>query len=120
MKGISALTIAGPDVAAVADALTAISGGRAPTWYPAVVAVSGEEGRTCTVAVGNDVVELFEVAAPVAKPESLTIAVDDDTAAAAVARLRAAGFEVVEHTGPVAATVTVGGVCLRIAAERRG
>ena len=112
MSGISALTIAGPDVAAVADALVALTGGDAPRWYPAAVAATGEEGRTCVVRVGNGAVELFEVA-PVALAESLTIDVDD--VSGAVDRLRQNGFEVIEHEGlPVVATVSVAGVCIRI------
>ena len=118
MSAIAGLTISGPDAASVVDALTRITGGPAPTWYAAVVAGSGEEGRTCTVMVGADSVELFEVPTA-ALFESLTIDVDD--VSGAVARLRAAGFEVVEHQGlPVEAHVTVAGICLRIAAERHG
>ena len=119
MSGISALTIAGPDVAAVADALCIISGQGPATWYPAVVASTGEEGRTCVLQVGDDdVVEVFEVPNPVvAAPESLTLSVPDPSGA--VTRLRAAGYRVIEHQGlPVAATVSVAGVCIRIRGAR--
>ena len=115
MSAISGLTISGPDVAELVAALQRITGGAGVAWHPAVTA-AGEEGRTCIVPVGADVVEVFEVPRPVALPESITVTVDDPSGAAD--RLRNNGFEVVEHEDlPVAATVSVGGVCIRLVRE---
>ena len=110
MTGIAAVTVAVPDAEQLAAALAAIGGGPEPTWHAAVVAGTGAEGRVCTVAG----VEVFEV--PESRiPESITLEVADT--GAAVARLRAAGFEVTDLTGlPLSASLTVAGIGIRIAA----
>lgn len=98
----------------LADALTAITGGDAPAWAPAVVD-GGGRGHTCEVSVGDGAVQIFEVPLPAAVPEQLTIRIDDTDAA--VDRLRAAGFEVTEHRDlSLVASVNVAGICIRIGA----
>ena len=104
---MTALTVALPDADDFVAALSAITSTPA-IWYPAVVAGSGARGRTCQIAG-------VEVPGEAWRPESVTLEVDDPDAA--LARLRAAGFDVAEHTGlPVAASLIVAGVGIRIAA----
>jgi len=106
------VNVAAPAGGQLAEALTAITGGDAPTWNPAVVD-GGGRGRTCEVQVGDGAVQIFEVPLPAAVPEQLTIRIDDTDAA--VERLRAAGFEVAEHPDlSLVASVNVAGVCIRI------
>ena len=106
---MTALTVAIPDAADFVAALSAITGTE-PEWHTAVVAGTSDRGRTCQIAG----VEVFEVPGEVWRAESITLATSDPDAA--VARLRAAGFdEVTEHTGlPVAASLNVAGICIRI------
>lgn len=112
MARISAVTIATPDASELVTALTAISGEPA-TWFPAAAVDTGAEGRTCQIA-GVEVFEILGLGG-VQLPESITLTTTD--AAGAVDRLRAAGFDLTEHTGlPVAASLTVAGVGIRIAA----
>ena len=117
MRVMTTLSCVGVNVAApaggqLAHALTAITAGAEPTWYPVVVD-GGGRGRTCEVQVGDGAVQIFEVPLPAAVPEQLTIRIDDTDAA--VERLRAAGFEVTEHRDlSLAASVNVAGVCIRI------
>ena len=103
-----------PAGAELVAALTAITGGDAPVWYPAVVDGTGGRGRTCEVQIGSGAVQIFEVPLTPAVPEQLTIRVDDPDAA--TTRLRAAGFVVVEHPdlSLAAASLNVAGVCIRI------
>ena len=106
------VNVAAPAGGQLADALTAITGGDAPAWAPAVVD-GGGRGRTCEVSVGDGAVQIFEVPLPAAVPEQLTIRIDDTDAA--VDRLRAAGFEVTEHRDlSLVASVNVASVCIRI------
>lgn len=108
--GVNVPAPAGADLVA---ALTAITGADDPTWYPAVVEGTGGRGRTCEVQIGSGAVQIFEVTLEPAVPEQLTIRVDDPDAA--ITRLRAAGFVVVEHPDlSLAASLNVAGVCIRI------
>ena len=107
------VNVAAPAGGQLATALTAITGGDAPTWYPAVVEGTGGRGRTCEVQIGSGAVQIFEVPLPAAVPEQLTMRVDDPDAA--ITRLRAAGFVVVEHPDlSLVASVKVAGVCIRV------
>jgi hypothetical protein len=110
------VNVPAPAGAALVAALTAVTGGVAPVWYPAVTDGTGGRGRTCEVQIGGGSVQIFEVPLPAALPEQLTIRVDDPDAA--ITRLRAAGFdEVVEHPDlSLVASLNVAGVCIRIGA----
>ena len=106
------VNVPAPAGAELVSALTALTGGDDPTWFPVVVD-GGGSGRTCEVPIGTGAVQIFEVPLPAALPEQLTIRVDDTDAA--VERLRAAGFEVAEHPDlSLVASVNVAGVCIRI------
>jgi hypothetical protein len=109
------VNVPAPAGAELVAALTAVTGGDAPNWYPAVVVDGGGRGRTCEVQIGGGAVQIFEVPLPAALPEQLTIRVDD--IGGAVRRLRADGFDVAEHPGlSLVASVNVAGVCIRIGA----
>ena len=114
---MSTLSCVGVNVAApaggqLADALTAITGGAEPTWYPVVVD-GGGRGRTCEVQVGTAAIQVFETPLAPEVPEQLTIRVLDPVAA--VSRLQGAGFDVTEHPDlSLVASVNVAGVCIRI------
>jgi hypothetical protein len=98
---------------ALAAALTAITGDAEPTWHPCVVDGTDLRGRTAQIGP----VQIWEVPTPkTALPEAITIAVTDPDGV--VSRLCAAGFDVAEHpdSSLVSASLTVAGVCIRIAA----
>ena len=73
---MTALSCVGVNVAAPAGgqlvaALTAITGGESPVWYPAVVGGTGGRGRTCEVQVGS-LNRLKAMSSPIA-PEWSTV-----------------------------------------------